>query len=102
MLHGDLQRMNFIVSSNHLSGIIDFEHVLVGDPLFDISVASVMPDGELHKELLDKSGVKMDKDRFHLYRLLISFGKIYTRYVKKDYLHESSEILDFVLEELGK
>ncbi len=102
MLHGDLQRMNFIVSSNHLSGIIDFEHVLVGDPLFDISVASVMPDGELHKELLDKSGVKMDKDRFHLYRLLISFGKIYTRYVKKDYSHESSEILDFVLEELGK
>ncbi len=102
MLHGDLQRMNFIVSDTHLSGIIDFEHILVGDPLFDIAVASIMPAGELYKELLNNSGIKINKDRFYLYRLLIAFGKIHTRYVKKNYLRDYPEILDFVLEELDK
>ncbi|GEM_PF-5811018 len=102
LLHGDLQRLNFIVNNGHLSGIIDFEHVMVGDPLFDIALASIMPGGEFYSSLLDKSGVKMDEDRFNLYRLLIAFGKIKTRYVKHDYLHDYPEILDFVLEELDK
>ncbi|MEK7169182.1 MAG: aminoglycoside phosphotransferase family protein [Patescibacteria group bacterium] len=102
ILHGDLQRHNFIVENNHLTGIIDFNNVIIGDPLFDIAISSVMPHGEFYKHLLKTSKVKMDNDRFTLYRLIIATRKIHTRYVRFDYLHQYPEILDIVLEEVKK
>ncbi|SRR5258708_6613903 len=103
ILHGDLHREHFIVNNRHLTGIIDFNKTWVGDPLFDIAYASIMSNGEkFYKNLLKGSRVKMNEDNFHLYRLMLAFGKIYTRYIQFDYLHEHSDILDFALEELNK
>lgn len=102
LLHGDLHSEHFFVKNGHLEGIIDFNKTIVGDPLFDIAYSSIMPHGEMYEHLMKTSGVKMDMDRFALYRLLIATRKIHTRYVRFDYLHRYSEVLDVVLEELEK
>lgn len=102
ILHGDLHPQHFIVNKGYLTGLIDFNRAIIGDPLFDIAYFSVMPHGELYKHILKTSGVQMDKKRFSLYRLLIATRKIYTRYIKFDYLDQYPEILDIVLEELDK
>lgn len=102
LLHGDLHGEHFLVGDNQLVGIIDFNKTFVGDPLFDIAYFSVMPGGELYSHLMRTSGVKMDKERFSLYRLIISIVKIHTRHIRFDYLHEYSEILDIAISELQK
>lgn len=102
IMHGDLHFEHFLVTNDHLSGIIDWNHTWVGDPLFDVAYLSIMPHGELYGNFLTSSGVKMDNEVFRLYRLLISVGKIHTRYVKKDYLEDYPEVVTIALEELEK
>lgn len=102
LIHHDIHFEHILVHDGKLSGLIDFNHAAVGDPLFDIAYFSVMPNGELYEHLLEGSGVQFDAERFHLYRLLISIGKIHTRYIENDYLHEYPEVLDYALEELNR
>ncbi len=78
LVHGDLSTQHILVSDNRLSGIIDFNNVLVGDSLFDIAYWSVMPQGGSYQFLLENSGVEMNEERFRLYRMLISIAKLHT------------------------
>jgi len=100
LLHGDIHFHHILVNKKKLVGILDFNKTYVGDPLFDIAYFSVMAHGELYGHLLKGSEVDFDEKLFHIYRLLIASGKIDTRYVQHNYLHEHPKILDIVLEEL--
>ncbi|SRR5260221_597784 len=102
LLHGDFHSQHILVNRKKFVGIIDFNNVSIGDPLFDIAYWSIMPKDGFTKELLDNSGIKMDEDKFRLYRLIISIGKLHTRYVTHNYLNEYPEIIDFALEELNR
>lgn len=101
LIQGDPHFEHFLVDKGKLSGIIDFNKTLIGDPLYDIAYFSVMPNGEYYPDLLEKSGIKMDKELFEIYRLLIATGKIYTRYVEFDYLNRFSNVLDIVIDKLN-
>ncbi len=102
LLHGDLHADHFLVKNNRLSGIIDFNNAMVGDPILDIAYFSIMPHGELYPHLLKENDLDIDQQRFNLYRMLISIGKIHTRYVRHDYLKDYPEILDIALDEIKK
>ena len=103
LLHGDLHFEHILVRKNKLSGLIDFNKTLTGDPLYDIAYFSIMPHGELYPELLETTKhINFDSKAFSLYRLLISVGKLYTRYVRLDYLHDYPEVLDHLFAELSK
>lgn len=102
LCHGDLHEQHVFVHNGKLNGIIDFNNALVADPLFDIAYWSIMPKGDLYNILLKSSETKMDRERFRLYRMLISIAKINTRYVEHNYLNEFPEILDYALLELNR
>ena len=102
LIHHDIHFGHILVNKGKLSGIIDFNHASVGDPLFDIAYFSVMPRGELYKFLLKESDINFNKERFNLYRLLISVRKIHTRLVRYNYLNEYPKVIDIALKELER
>ncbi len=102
LVHGDFHPQHILIDKGNLTGIIDFNNTLIAEPLFDIAYWSIMPRGKYYKELAKRAGVKIDKERFSLYRLVISIAKLHTRYVTFNYLAQYPEILDFALDELNK
>lgn len=101
-VHGDFHTQHVLVDNGRLTGIIDLNNTLIAEPLFDIAYWSIMPKGILYRELAKSAGIKIDEERFKLYRMLISIAKLHTRYVSNDYLNKFPEILDFALGELNK
>ncbi len=102
LVHGDLHLEHFLVENGQLTGLIDFAKTLIADPLFDIAYFSVMPNGlKYYRRLARSANVPIDNDLFHLYRATILIGKIHTRYVKRNYLRQYPEILDYAIEELA-
>lgn len=101
LIHGDIHFEHILVDGDMLSGLIDFNKTLVGDPLFDIAYFSVMPGGEYYPHILKSTGLTWNDKKFHLYRLLMSIRKIHTRYVAYNYLHLQPKVLNIAIEELS-
>lgn len=101
LFHRDLHADHIIIKGYKLEGILDFNNVSSGDPLRDMATFSTHHPGDYHRYLLEGSEVVFNKDKFHLYRLIVSFGKIHYRY-NHDYLHTNPDVLDFTLEEMDR
>lgn len=93
LLHGDLANHNVFVEKNKVTGLIDWEDALVGDPVFDIAYFGTGSFN--HQEWLDeflkgyKSFCKLPLDfffRYWIYYLRISLSKAVLRHKsgKKD------------------
>lgn len=102
LLYRDLHFDHIFAKDGKLVGLIDFAAVASGDPLFDVSYFSVMPNGNFYPSLVEGWKGEFNEERFHLYRLLILVEKLHTRYVEHDYLDKYPEIIDYALEELQK
>lgn len=104
LLNGNIHLESISISDGKFTGLEDFRQMLVGDPVDDLAYFSVMPRGQ---ELVKytKEGWSIDvpnfDERFHLYRLLEAYRKIYTRYVKHHWLGDFPEPLLIAKEELS-
>ncbi|MFC1625521.1 phosphotransferase [Patescibacteria group bacterium] len=105
LLYGNVHLGNIVVDDGKLVGLRDFEQPLIGDPVDDLAYFSVMPEGEKYlsfvlngwKEVINDPD--LDK-KLHLYRLIESYRKIYTRYINHHSLQDYSEPLSIAQKEL--
>lgn len=87
MLHGDFSLDHIFYKDEQITGIIDFENVASGDPLYDIATFEFYnetnyPDKDFTTALLVGYGIKSSaevKNLIDYYKLVIGFAKIANR-----------------------
>lgn len=82
LLHGDLSYHNILVKDGNLAGIIDWEDVVFGDPIFDLANLATFHPERRHKYFIDSYPNKPKDfyDRFWFYFLRISIAKTIHRH----------------------
>jgi len=80
LLHGDPGSHNFIVQGGAISGLVDWEDALLGDPLFDLASLTTFQPERRHAALWSAYGARMraggdEWQRFWLYFLRIALAK---------------------------
>lgn len=82
LLHGDLSYRNIIVKDGNLSGIIDWEDSVFGDPIFDLANLATFHPEKRHKYFIDSypNKPKDFHNRFWFYFLRISIAKAIHRH----------------------
>lgn len=105
-LNANVYTKNITIRNGKFVGLTDFSKALLGDPVDEIAYFSVMPDGNIYLPFVLETWQKEINDndfeeKMHLYRLLESYRKIITRYVKHHYLDEYPEPLVIAQEELA-
>lgn len=117
LIHRDYGFRNILISSeNEITGIIDFEHSMIGDILFDTTKIifndlSFKEDKELVQLFLNSwqsvTDVKIDEEKLYLYLAIQGLGVIQWCSIQKnpishlDYLNKGREILNLSLDRLG-
>lgn len=104
LLNGNINLEVCIYAKNQkFTGLGDFHQALAGDPVDDLAYFSVLPKGEFYLRFVLKSYGIAPADfskKMHLYRLLESYRKIFSRYIKHHYLEDYPEPLTVALAEL--
>lgn len=105
-LNGNIYTKNITIRKGKFVGLADFSKALIGDPVDELAYFSVMPEGGKYLDIVLKSWNKIIKikdfeERMHLYRLIESYRKIFTRYIKHKYLNDYPEPLIIAAKELA-
>ncbi|MDO8638766.1 MAG: hypothetical protein Q7R43_04265 [Candidatus Daviesbacteria bacterium] len=106
LLHGNIHKDIIFTKEEKYAGLGDYSQMVLGDPVNDLAYASIMPDGDEWKmKILQGWGeTQNDPDlekKMHLYRLLESYRKIYTRYVKHHWLGAYPQPFDIAQQEIS-
>ncbi|WP_024343762.1 aminoglycoside phosphotransferase family protein [Streptococcus equinus] len=117
LIHRDYGFRNILISSeNEIAGIIDFEHSMIGDILFDTTKIifnnlNFKRDKKLVQLFLNSwqsvTSVKIDEKKLYLYLAVQGLGVLQWCSLQKnpiahlDYLNKGREILEFSLDRLG-
>ena len=85
LLHGDLGSHNVFTDGQEITGLIDLDDCLSGDPVFDIALWATFHPPRRHRAFLDgyKRGASLPRDfapRFWLYFLRAALSKTVHRY----------------------
>ena len=104
-LNGNLYTKNITLRKGKFVGLADFQKSLLGDPVNELAYFSVMPEGNKYFPLMlkgwkTKVKVRDFEEKLHLYRLIESYRKIFTRYITHRYLDTYPEPLKIAQEEL--
>ena len=116
LLHIDLNKKNFLISENKLSGIIDFDGAMIGhneEDLMRTQIALFPKNKELKKAFFDgyNSKIKLDKgyekrlNYYYLSRYLVQmdcvvkFGTSYIKNLDKEFLKIEKDITKLLEEE---
>lgn len=105
LLNGNIHLGSIFVENGKFSGLGDFGQLLIGDPIDDLAYFSVMPQGERLLPYVRQGWEQVQSDpgieeKLHLYCLLESYRKIFTRYLKHHYLEDYPEPLRIAQDEL--
>jgi aminoglycoside phosphotransferase (APT) family kinase protein len=85
LLHGDPGGHNFILRGDTVTGIIDWEDVMVGDPVFELASMCTFHPQRRHAAILEGYGMALapgspETRRFWLYFLRIALAKTVHRH----------------------
>lgn len=77
LLHRDLQPSNFLRDSRGNIWILDWEHAILGDPLYDIAIVGIRyGHGLLWKHLLNGYDLGLSPQRYLLYEIIALMGTV--------------------------